>query len=73
MLFGITPPGCQCDMEKTAFNVFAYHQQKIEDFINELVKTPNDTASAAKRAGINLFALDYIDILYIETEVNKRL
>ena len=43
-MIGIIPPGCQCSMEHLAFNVYAYHQQEIENFINHLAKSddPND-------------------------------
>ena len=44
MKYGISPPGCQCPMEQTAFNAYAYNQQRLENFINYLASTddPND-------------------------------
>lgn len=76
-MFGITPPGCQCPMERTAFNAYAYHQQKVEDFINALAATdnPNDYWNqryACRQSGMNMSDLSAEDIDYIEREVAKR-
>ena len=76
-MFGITSPGCQCPMEHTAFNAYAYHQQQIEDYIDALMLTddPNDWSNqhlAAISAGLDLGSLTANDIDYIEREVAKR-
>ena len=77
MLFSITPPGCQCPMEHTAFNAYAYHQQKVEDFINALAATdnPNDYWNqryACRQSGASISDFSDEDIDYIEREVAKR-
>lgn len=77
MRFGITPPGCQCPMEQTAFNAYASRRQQIEDFINALAATkdPNDYNSqwaAALCANLNMSSLTTDEIDYIEREVNRR-
>mgnify|MGYP003297790398 CR=1 FL=1 len=76
-MFGITPPGCQCPMERTAFNAYAYHQQKVEDFINALAATedPNDYGvqrEIARSLSINMDDFTDAEIEYIEREVAKR-
>ena len=77
MRFGITPPDCQCPMNFTAFNAYAYHQQKIEDFINTLAAfdNPNESANqyaAAQMVELNINSLTSDEIDYIEREVAKR-
>lgn len=77
MRFGITPPGCDCPMEFTAFNSYAYHQQKIEDYINILAAAPDPTDWHAQIEAITESDIDYHlltadDIEYIEREVAKR-
>lgn len=77
MKFGIDPPGCQCSMERLAFNAYAFHQQQIEDFINALAATndPNDYSNqcaAAQCAGLDPNTLTSDEIEYIEREVAKR-
>lgn len=77
MRFGITPPGCQCPMEQTAFNAYACRQQRIEDFINALAATadPNDYSNqcaAALCANLNMDSLTFAEADYIELEVAKR-
>lgn len=77
MKFGITPSGCQCPMEQTAFNAYAYRQQQIEDFINALAATadPNDYSNqcaAALCANLNMDSLTFAETDYIELEVAKR-
>lgn len=77
MKFGVDPPGCQCSMERLAFNAYASRQQQIENFINALVatKNPNDYNSqwaAALCANLNMGSLTADEIDYIEREVAKR-
>jgi hypothetical protein len=78
MKFGITPPGCQCGMEKTAFGAYSYHQQQIEDFINALAATPDPNDYTCQRAAYEYARLDPDSLTqdewnYIEREVAKRL
>ena len=77
MRFGISGPGCRCSMENLAFNAYAYHQQKIEDFINTLAAfdNPNESANqyaAAQMVELNINSLTSDEIDYIEREVTKR-
>ena len=77
MRFGISGPGCQCSMERLAFNAYAFHQQQIEDFINALAATsdPNDyfnQYAVAQCVGLDLDTLTSDEIKYIEREVAKR-
>lgn len=77
MFFGISSPGCQCSMERTAFNSFVYHQAKLDDYINALAKTdnPNDYWNqryAARQAGVDFNDFSPEDREYIEREVSKR-
>ena len=77
MKYGITPPGCQCPMEQTAFNAYAYRQQQIENFVSYLARTndPNDfgnQSTAALAANLNLGSLTRQEREYIESEVAKR-
>lgn len=73
----ITPPGCQKPHEYLAYNAFAYHQQKIEDFINALSdeRDPNDywtQRHVARNVGVQIDDFSDDDIEYIEREVAKR-
>ena len=77
MRFGISGPGCQCSMERLAFNAYAFHQQQIEDFINALAakSDPNDyfnQYAVAQCVGLDLDTLTSDEIKYIEREVAKR-
>lgn len=77
MKFGITPPDCQCPMNFTAFNAYAYHQSAIDEYINRLAAAddPNDGATQADLLyGVGLSPSDLTsdDIEYIEREVSKR-
>ena len=76
-MFGITPPWYRDPVETTAFNAYAYHQQKIKDFINALAATsdPSDYSNqcaAARCAGLDPNSLTSDEIEYIEKEVAKR-
>ena len=78
MRFGITPPDCQCPMNFTAFNAYAYHQTCIDNYIDRLVAAddPNDSytqTSLLYQVGLTPDALTSEDINYIEREVNERL
>lgn len=73
----ITPPGCQEPHEVLAFNAYAFHQQKIEDFIDTLARCPdpNDLELQRTIAWQNGIILDHLtdaEIKYIEKEVAKR-
>lgn len=77
MRFRISGPGCQCSMERLAFNTYAFHQQQIEDFINALAATsdPNDyfnQYAVAQCVGLDPDTLTSDEIKYIEREVAKR-
>ena len=77
MRFGISGPGCQCPMEQTAFNAYAYHQQKIDDFVNLLAAAadPNDgqvQKELLSQVGLSPDDLSPFDLNYIEREVNRR-
>lgn len=77
MRYGITPPWYQDPVEHTAFNAYAYSQQRIENFINALAATadPNDYSNqcaAAQCADININSLTRSEREYIEREVAKR-
>lgn len=77
MKFGITPPDCQCPMNFTAFNAYAYHQQQIEDFIDVLAASddPNDyhnQHAAAMCVDLDMNSLTSDEVKYIEREVAKR-
>ena len=77
MKYGISPPGCQYPMEQTAFNAYAYNQQRLENFINYLASTddPNDfdnQSAAALAANLNIGSLTAQERNYIESEVAKR-
>ena len=75
--WGVIPPW-QCNqIEHTAFNAYAYHQQKIEDFIDALAAAddPNDADiqwDLSYECGLNLDNLTDYEIHYIEKEVAKR-
>lgn len=76
-MFGIKPPWYQNPVEQTAFNAYAHHQQKIEDFINALATAddPNDwlaQSRAASSADLDMSSLTYQEREYIESEVAKR-
>ena len=76
-MIGITPPWYQDPVEHTAFNAYAYSQQRIENFINALAAAddPNDIsaqADAALAANLNISSLTRDEREYIEREVAKR-
>ena len=76
-MIGITPPWYRDPIEHTAFNAYAYSQQRIEDFINALAAAddPNDIsaqADAAMAANLNINSLTSNERDYIEREVAKR-
>ena len=76
--FDIWAPDCRCPINNTAFSVYAFHQQKIEDFIDIIVNSnnPNDTivqTNALRKVGLKRNELTSDDIVYIEREVNKKL
>lgn len=57
--------------------IYTYHQQKVEDFINELAATedPNDYGvqrEIARSLKINMDDFTDAEIEYIEREVAKR-
>lgn len=77
MRFGITPSGCQCPIEQTAFNAYAYHQQKVDDFVNLLTAAPDPNNGQVQRellsqVGLSPDDLSPYDLDYIEREVNRR-
>ena len=77
MKFGITPPDCQCPMNFTAFNAYAYHQNWIDQYVELLAAAddPNDPAeqlALLHRIGRNPSDLSQSDIDYIEREVSRR-
>lgn len=76
-MIGITPPWYQDPVEHTAFNTYAYNQQRLENFINYLASTddPNDfdnQSAAALAANLNIGSLTAQERNYIESEVAKR-
>ena len=76
-MIGITPPWYRDPVEHTAFNAYAYSQQRIENFINALAAAddPNDIsaqADAALAANLNISSLTRQEREYIESEVAKR-
>lgn len=76
-MIGITPPWYQDPVEYTAFNTYAYNQQRLENFINYLASTddPNDfdnQSAAALAANLNIGSLTAQERNYIESEVAKR-
>lgn len=77
MKFGISPPGCQCPINFTAFNAYAYHQTCIDNYVDRLAITddPNDSVTQTNllyAAGLSPDALTSDDMEYIEREVNRR-
>ena len=77
MKFGIDLPGCQCPMDFTAFNAYAYHQTCIDNYVDMLAAAddPNDSATQVNllyAAGLSPDALTSDDMEYIEREVNRR-
>jgi hypothetical protein len=77
MIFGISGPGARSPIENTAFSAYAYHQQRIEDFINLLAASddPNDFETqidAAIDSGVDYNRLTSDELEYIEKEVVKR-
>lgn len=75
--WGVIPPWQTNQIEHTAFNAYAYHQQKIEDFIDALAAAddPNDADTQwdlSYCVGLNLHSLTLYEIDYIEKEVAKR-
>ena len=77
MRFGITPPDCQCPMNFTAFNAYAYHQTCIDNYVDGLAAAddPNDSATQVNllyAVGLSPDALTSDDIEYIEREVSRR-
>ena len=76
-MIGITPPWYQDPVEYTAFNAYAYSQQRIENFIKALAAAvdPNDIsaqADAALAANLNISSLTRDEREYVEREVAKR-
>lgn len=74
----IYAPCFRSEVENTAFSAYAYHQQKIEDFIKLLsaASDPNDyrcQIEAAVAVGLDYRSLTSDEINYIEREVAKRL
>lgn len=61
-----------------AFSAYAFHQQKIEDFINALAACPDPNDYEVQRSlarqilGCSLDRLTDAEIKYIEKEVAKR-
>ena len=77
MMFGISGPGCQNPIEQTAFNAYAYHQQKIEDYINILAQSDNPfdwetQIDAIYESDIDYHSLTSDELDYIDKEVAKR-
>ena len=75
--WGVIPPWQSNQIEHTAFNAYAYNQQKIEDFIDALAAAddPNDADTQwdlSHQCGLNLDNLTDYEIHYIEKEVAKR-
>ena len=76
--WGVIPPWQHNQIEQTAFNAYAYHQQKIEDFINLLAAEPDPNDADIQwalcyKVGLNPDNLSPYDLDYIEREVAKRL
>jgi hypothetical protein len=64
-------------MEQTAFNAYAYHQQKIDDFVNLLAAAADHNDGQVQRellsqVGLSPEDLSTFDLNYIEREVNRR-
>jgi hypothetical protein len=64
-------------MNFTAFNAYAYHQTRVDDYVDRLAAAndPNDGATQANllyAAGLSPDALTSDDIEYIEREVSRR-
>lgn len=77
MIFRVTPPDCQCPMNFTAFNAYAYHQTAVDDYVELLAgaDNPNDPATQTSllyQVGLTPDALTSDDIEYIEREVSNR-
>ena len=77
MRFGITPPDCQCPINFTAFNAYAYHQTCIDNYVDRLAEAddPNDSTTQVNllyAVGLSPDALTSDDIEYIEREVSRR-
>ena len=77
MAWGVVPPWQTNQVEHTAFNAYAYHQQKIEEFIDLLAAEadPNDADTQwamLRQVGLSADSLSPYDIHYIEREVAKR-
>ena len=77
MITMVKAPWYPGSTEHLAFNAYAYHQQKIEDFINTLAAfdNPNESANqyaAAQMVELNINSLTSDEINYIEREVAKR-
>jgi hypothetical protein len=75
--YGISGPGKQSMIENMAFNMYAQHQQSIEDAIDMLAAAddPNDPRTQMEifcRVGIKTEYLTPAEIDYIEKEVSKR-
>lgn len=76
--YDLWAPNDRSKVENVAFSAYAFHQQNIEDFINELAASPdpNDPdiqAAVANSVNLSFNSLTSYDIEYIEREVNKRL
>lgn len=72
----LIPPGCQCEIEKTAFNAYVMRQEQIDYFIEALAAfdDPNDRDNqilAAYRANLDIDSLTDDEIEYIVKEVNN--
>ena len=72
----LIPPGCQCEIEKTAFNAYVMRQEQIDDFIEvlETFDDPNDHNNqilAAYCTNLDIDSLTDDEIEYIVKEVNN--
>lgn len=70
-------PDCRCDINNTAFSIYALHQHQVEEFIDRLSleDDPNDAEiqhNIAKLVGLDLESLTINQIKYIEREVSKK-
>ena len=75
--FDVWAPSNRGPTENLAFSSYAYNQQQIEDFIDELAAVDDPTNEWEQRRisykiGINLDHLSRSEIEYIEEEVAKR-
>lgn len=75
--YDIWAPGERTKVENVAFSSYAYHNQKMEDFINALAAVPDPNNygvqnQIARSLGIRIDDFTDDEISYMENEIGRR-